>query len=293
MKFNKNNSSDSPKSINSDISLGTNLKVFNGIEYDNSDNFMKSIIKSNPKINILSNLSQNDKNQALNILSFGDSESFSKVLNINISGNSSDNKSNSSVNDGGISKSNSSSSHSKKSKQRLSINEPEGNIYINSFVTTEGISNLEDALAYRESKGKDYQSETVFTKIHKEISEIEDESNVNIFQKVPDEIHSISKKSNIGNILYKSDNSYVDSFVVSEIENGISLNVSSQDIIFTLPTFLLPKGVSKEKSYKFCIKKVNTKSENEEEINNINKQIAKEYKVSLPESLIGYNRNKK
>lgn len=292
----KDETNDIKDTSRSDISQNTNIKVFNGFTNDENGNIdriaqLNKSKKRNSPTNKKSNSSNKQifsvlrslplnqetsiyKNPIIDIISFGNGNLFQNNLNNNnpnkdCSSNSPSYKQNKEEdNESNASKHSKNSKNSYNSIRSMSVNDPNENI--NAFLTTEGISdpcNNLDPLA--RSNASD-QKDNLFSKIQHNLEEKE------AIQKPGNSIDNNEKASKI--IHCKLGNKVVDSFTVSTIEKGVALLVSNEDCIFTLPIFLLPKGVKAGNIYTFSIEVEDTKEECEEYMKEIQKNFLKNKK---------------
>ena len=67
------------------------------------------------------------------------------------------------------------------------------------------------------------------------------------------------------------------SFKIANIEKGIALLVSSEDCIFTIPTFLLPKNCKIGTTYTFLVEEMNKPIQIKHKINVLQKNYLKDY----------------
>ena len=273
----------------SDISQNTNIKVFNGFSNDENGNIDRIAQLNKPKkrnspTNKKSNNSNKQifsvlrslpvtqetttyKNPIIDIISFGNGNLFQNNLNNNnnqnkenISNSPSHKQNKEEDNESNASKHSKNSKNSYNSIRSMSVNDPNENI--NTFLTTEGISdpcnNLDPLARTNISDPKD----NLFSKIRHNLEEketIQPSNSIDNNEKVSKVIHC------------KLGNKVVDSFTVSTIEKGVALLVSNEDCIFTLPIFLLPKGVKAGNIYTFSIEVEDTKEECEDYIKEIQK----------------------
>lgn len=265
----------------SDISQNTNMKVFNGYGGDN----VLSQLNNNPHIKPSSPKNKKNKssskqvfsvlrslpltqdqgmikNPLIDVISFGNGNLFQNNLN----NQNKDFATNTNVeedkesNNSKHSRTSKTSKNSFNSRRSLSMNDPLENM--NHFITTEGIVGNDDNINDHDPLSKTPSSihENLFSKLQKTMEDQDTKTTLfndnslthKPFCKIPDKI--------------------IDSFTVSTIEKGVALLVSNDDCIFTLPTFLLPKGVKAGNVYTFSIEKEETKEESEEYIQQFQKK---------------------
>jgi hypothetical protein len=70
------------------------------------------------------------------------------------------------------------------------------------------------------------------------------------------------------------------SFKIANIEKGIALLVSSEDCIFTIPTFLLPKNCKVGTTYTFLVEEMNKPIQIKHKINVLQKNYLKDYNIN-------------
>ena len=308
------------ESNRSDISINTNLKVFNGFigndEFvtklnQKNNNIKKENEENKDKINkeeknienkkekeketsktentktqfFLSSLPKKDinninrnKNIMIDILSFGNGNLLNNKSNDNSSQNSQNGAEIPQTEKNQLNNSNNSSHSSSidKKSNNNSFENNDNNNNINSiippgaFMTTEGILNMNNDASSSNSNNSQNNSphENVFSKMR------HDEENIK------EKNESFNKNSNLdnskntsGDVFYRSFNNVVDCFTVATIEKGVALLVSNDDCIFTLPTFLLPKGVKVGNVYKFAI----DENEKKEDIDNEIQQMQQKF----------------
>ena len=66
-------------------------------------------------------------------------------------------------------------------------------------------------------------------------------------------------------------------FKVCTIEKGIALLVNNNDIIFTIPTFLLPKQIKIGNNYNLFIQEVNKNIQDKRKLSLLQKKYYKDY----------------
>ncbi len=305
------------QSNRSDISINTNLKVFNGFigndefvtklnqknnnikkeneenkdkineEENKTENKEKETSKiENPKNQFfLSSLPKKDinninrnKNIMIDILSFGNGNLLNNKSNDNSSQNSQNGAEIPQTEKNQLNNSNNSSHSSSidKKSNNNSFENNDNNNNINSiippgaFMTTEGILNMNNDASSSNSNNSQNNSphENVFSKMRHDEENIK-EKNENINKN----INLDNSKNIFGDVFYRSFNNVVDCFTVATIEKGVALLVSNDDCIFTLPTFLLPKGVKVGNVYKFAI----DENEKKEDIDNEIQQMQQKF----------------
>ena len=296
INLNINNKKEEIETNKSDLSITTNLKVFNG--YIGNDNLVKEL---NKKVSTIKNISQNSSTQKkvsfLSNLSNEenfhrkDSDAFSfgngndlghssnhSNSNVNSNNNSNDlipniksdiNSTLNMINNNNNINSNRSknSSLSKKSSGRsMSFNDPNdiefNNNNINNNDNNNNIISIVPKGLFMTTEG--FLAEEMNKNLNDENGEEKNEKNINN-----------NNKNLIGDVFYKGFNNIVDCFTVATIEKGVALLVSNEDCIFTLPTFLLPKGIKAGNMYKFAIDQNENNDEIEKEIFNIQKKYKK------------------
>ena len=300
------NNNEQRESNRSDISANTNLKVFNGFignddfitklkqknqnikkedeEYIKNQNEKEKNIENNEKENsnpenpknqfFLSSLPKKDtnninrnKNIMIDILSFGNGNLLNNKSNDNSSQNSQNGAEQPQTEKNNLNISNN-SSHSSSIDKKSNNNSFENNDNNNNFnsiippgafMTTEGILNMNnDASSSNSNSQNNSPHENVFSKMrHEEENFKEKNENKNL---------NLDNKNSFSDVFYRSFNNVVDCFTVATIEKGVALLVSNDDCIFTLPTFLLPKGVKVGNVYKFAIDENEKKDEIDKEI---------------------------
>ncbi len=265
----------------SDVSQNTNMKVFNGYGGDNvisqlNNQHVKS--PSSPKnknyktsskqvFSVLRSLPLNQdtgviKNPLIDMISFGNGHIFQNnlnnqnkdfVTNTNVEEEKDKESSNSKH-----SKTSKTSKNSYNSRRSLSMNDPLENM--NQFITTEGIVGNDDNDHDPLSKQTSSPHDNLFSKFQRTIED--QDTKTQLFDNT-----SLTNK-NFCNIPDR----IIDSFTVSAIEKGVALLVSNDDCIFTLPTFLMPKGVKVGNVYTFSIEEEETKEESENYITECQKK---------------------
>ena len=300
------------ESNRSDISINTNLKVFNGFigndEFvtklnQKNNNIKKENEENKDKINkeeknienkkeketsktentktqfFLSSLPKKDinninrnKNIMIDILSFGNGNLLNNKSNDNSSQNSQNGAEIPQTEKNQLNNSNNSSHSSSidKKSNNNSFENNDNNNNINSiippgaFMTTEGILNMNNDASSSNSNNSQNNSphENVFWKMRHEDENSKEKNDNSIKQ------NSLfdNNNKNISDIFYRGFNNVVDCFTVATIEKGVALLVSNDDCIFTLPTFLLPKGVKVGNMYKFNIDENQKKEDIDKEI---------------------------
>ena len=286
------------ESNKSDLSITTNLKVFNG--YIGNDNLVNELnkkvlpVKNIPisqnsnnqknlkKVSFLSNLS-NEENQRKDsdAFSFGNGNDLGHSSNhsnsnVNSINNSNDlipniksdiNNTLNMINNNNINSNRSkNSSLSKKSSGRsMSFNDP-NDIEFNNNININNNNNDNNNMISIVPKGLFMTTEGFLAEeMNKNNDEEKNENNNNI------SINN-NNKNLIGDVFYKGFNNIVDCFTVATIEKGVALLVSKEDCIFTLPTSLLPKGIKAGNMYKFAIDQNENNDEIEKEIIKIQKK---------------------
>ena len=220
----------------------TNLKVFNGLIEE--DNIFKNLNKTNKNSKDNVNSNKNNKNDLyvyfnnnkmidLNYISFGDCDNLF-VNNINTKKDIFDKKNKKDSKNKKNNNSNNSKSKNKKTKHSHTKRHY-NNINCNSNTN---INNIKIQKKYvEEILTNDYN------KMHKTMSfnepkEIKNESMFNLDKKI---IETNDKKSK-------------NFFKISSIKNGIALLVTENDVVFTYPAYLLPKGAKLGETFSLEIK---------------------------------------
>ena len=299
------NNNEQKDSSRSDISMNTNKKVFNGFigndefvkklntkivkqkkekekekEKENEKEKEKEVQKPNQFF--LSSLPKTDpninrRNIMIDILSFGNGNILNNKSNDNSSQNSQNgaeqpqkDKENNTLNISNNSDHSSSiekkSNNSSKSIENNDINNNNNSIIPpGAFMTTEGILNMNNDASSDNSNSNNSNNsphENVFWKMRHEDENSKEKNDNSIKQ------NSLfdNNNKNISDIFYRGFNNVVDCFTVATIEKGVALLVSNDDCIFTLPTFLLPKGVKVGNMYKFNIDENQKKEDIDKEI---------------------------
>ena len=264
-KSNLNNSKnhiDEKEEVSSNI---TNLKVFNGLLEE--DNIFKNLNTTNKNSKSNINANKNNKNDLdvyfnnnkmidLNYISFGDCDNLF-VNNINTKKNIDDKKIKKESKSKNKKDKNSSHSKNKTKKNKHSHSKKYfNNIKINA---NNNIKNI--------TIQKKYIEEILINdnkKLHKTMSfndpkEINNEKQINLDKEI------IEKKE-------KKCKNY---FKISSIKNGMALLVTGDDIVFTFPAYLLPRGAKLGETFALEIKLFD-KTYNEQMIDEI-EQIQKKY----------------
>ena len=278
---NKNNIEENDKeSVNSDISNNTDIKVFHGAI--NAKNFLVKPLSRNINKNEYKNIFNLDKednfvstkkiqtgikNNNNSISIFKINQINNNILNSNINNNNNNKeiippqikpKLNKKINDNNSNKNNNDNEN-----EILSFRNELSSQFLFSNQNNYPIENNNDNNTNNNNKE---QLLLKFKNITKEDEEIIN----NGF--IPD---IKENKKNFRNLR----NSQT-SFKIANIEKGIALLVSSEDCIFTIPTFLLPKNCKVGTTYTFLVEEMNKPIQIKHKINVLQKNYLKDYNAN-------------
>ena len=281
---NKNNFEENDKeSVNSDISNNTDIKVFHGAI--NAKNFLVKPLGGNANKNEYKNIFNLDKednfvstkkiqtgikNNNNSISIFKINQINNNILNSNINNNNNNNnkeiippqikpKLNKKINDNNNNKNNNDNEN-----DILSFRNELSNQFLFSNQNNYPIENSDDDENNNNNKENKEQLLLKFKDITKEDEEIIN----NGF--IPD-VKENKKKS------FRNLRNSQTSFKIANIEKGIALLVSSEDCIFTIPTFLLPKNCKIGTTYTFLVEEMNKPIQIKHKINVLQKNYLKDY----------------
>jgi hypothetical protein len=273
-------------SVNSDISNNTDIKVFHGAI--NANNFLVKTLGKTA-----------NKKEYKNIFNLDKEDNYIGIKNNNNNNNNGNNKGNISVfkiNQINNNKLNSNSNNSNnnfnnnnkneiippqikpKLKKKLKDNNNNNNNNINNDDNNNEILSFRNELSSQflfsnqsnyplENNTNNNNKKQLLLKF-KDITKEDEEIMNNGFIPTIDE----NKKKSFQHLT----NSQT-SFKIATIEKGIALLVSSEDCIFTMPTFLLPKNCKIGTTYTFLIEEMNKTIQIKHKINVLQKNYLKNY----------------
>ena len=273
MNHSKDNYDYDKNSINSDVSANTDLKVFHGAI--NGNTYLPDL---NSKIVFQHNKILNNENKNSNL-----NEKFNDKFNLDDSNNKKKEKnvnSNIKALHGNIFNLFSQNKNNENEKYNINNNNLVNNLNDNKEHNSE-------LLSFRNET--DIIDHTVNTNINIKNNLKKEEMKLQLLQKFKDVTFEDKEVINQGYVKIfeaenkKSTNSYrtmtnsQSIFKVSTIEKGIALLVNSEDCIFTLPTFLLPKNIKIGNNYTFFIQEINKNMQDKHKIALSQKSYLKNY----------------
>ena len=262
MNYSKENFNEyDQNSMNSDVSANTDIKVFNGainginclnnlnknFNYKAENNKKEFDKKFNEKFNIENNISLKSKPL--------------KNLNGNIFNLFNQNKEiNQEINKKKITNQN-------YNNNNISENNTENNTELLSFRNEKDIKENELNSNMKIKSNIKKKLLTKFKEVTLEDEEIINANSVKIFE---------NENKKINNSYRTMTNSQC-TFKVCTIEKGIALLVNNNDIIFTIPTFLLPKQIKIGSNYNLFIQEVNKNIQDKRKLSLLQKKFYKDY----------------